>query len=287
MANNLKFGAAFAAALIEKLQIGPCPDVETVAHELRLIVREKPLSGCDGLLIRPVGIVRGLVAINANMRSEGRKKFTLAHEIGHYVLPGHEGTNSACTPADIEGWGTKSRERERQADEFAAELLIPEEYLRKKVSDARPSLELISDIASDRKASLSAAGWKLCEFMSERCALVWSKAGRISWWKPSQEFAFFLRKNDLLDEHSLAAQCFRERGQVAADRVPATAWFDSENLRENSFIHEDSRWLPSFDSVITLLTIPERIEIRTEYDEEDEESLDPSDFTVYRRRWPR
>jgi len=155
------------------------------------------------------------------------------------------------------------------------------------MSDSRTSLDLISDIASDRKTSLSAAGWKLCDFTSERCALVWSKAGRISWWKPSQEFAFFLRKNDLLDEHSLAARSFRERGQVAADRVPAIAWFDSENLRENSFIHEDSRWLPSFDSVITLLTIPERIEIRTEYDEEDEEPLDPSDFTVYRRHWPR
>jgi hypothetical protein len=287
MAIELKLGEVFAQALIGELQLGPFPDVEAVARHLRLLIKERPLSGCDGLLIRPVGIVRGLVAINAKMRSIERKRFTLAHEIGHYVLPGHEGSSAACAPADIEGWGRGSREGEKQADEFAAELLIPEEYLRLTVGGARPSLELLSRIASDRKTSLSAAGWKFCDFTSERCALVWSRYGRIEWTKPSKEFQHFLRRKDLLDDRSLAAESFRSRKQIFPDHILAAVWLESENLIDHATIYEDSRWLPSYESVITLLTIPKRIELRTEFGDEDEEPLDPTDFTVHRRRWPR
>lgn len=287
MASEPKFGEVFAQALIERLQLGPFPEVELVARELRLLVKERPLSGCDGLLIRPIGVARGLVAINAKIRSVERKRFTLAHEIGHFVLPGHEGSSAACAPADIEGWGRALREREKQADEFAAELLIPEEYLRRNASGVRPSLELLSRIASDRKTSFSAAGWKFCDFTSERCALIWSRDGRIEWPKPSKEFEYFLRRKNLLDERSLAAQSFRDKKRVPPGEVAAEIWLDSQNLIEDATIHEDSRWLPSYESVITLLTIPKRIELRTDYDDEDEEPLDPSDFTVYRRRWPR
>jgi hypothetical protein len=159
--------------------------------------------------------------------------------------------------------------------------------VRSTASGARPSLELFTKIASDRKTSLSAAGWKFCDFTSERCALVWSRSGRVEWSKASKEFEFFLCGKDLLDERSLAAQSFRSRKQISPDRVLAAVWLDSNNLIEDATIHEDSRWLPSYESVITLLTIPKRIELRTEFDDEDEEPLDPSDFTVYRRRWPR
>ncbi len=69
--------------------------------------------------------------------------------------------------------------------------------------------------------------------------------------------------------------------------MDVTRFVESENLIEDATVYEDSWWLPSYESVITLLTIPERIELRAEYDDEDEEPLDPSDFTVYRRRWPR
>ncbi len=50
----------------------------------------------------------------------GRKNFTLAHEIGHFLLPGHDQTELVCTKADIGNWGDGSKEIEREADEFAA-----------------------------------------------------------------------------------------------------------------------------------------------------------------------
>ena len=51
----------------------------------------------------------------------GRFRFSIAHELGHYLLR-HR------TVAHIDG--ERSPQLERQADIFAAELLLPEAYLR-------------------------------------------------------------------------------------------------------------------------------------------------------------
>lgn len=51
---------------------------------------EEELDAGEGLLIRSQGIPRGIIAVKKSIRSEGRKRFTVAHEIGHYVLPGHD-----------------------------------------------------------------------------------------------------------------------------------------------------------------------------------------------------
>ena len=67
-----------------------------------------PKSGAEGLTVRHGG--RYLVLYNDRTECEGRRSFTLAHEIGH-VLLGHVGED-------------EERE-EREANAFAASLLAP------------------------------------------------------------------------------------------------------------------------------------------------------------------
>ena len=66
--------------------------------------------------------------------------------------------------------------------------------------------------------------------------------------------------------------------------VPAEAWIDSWNLIQGSRIYEESRALPSYGSVLTLIWIKDRIERKSDYDEDE---VDPNEFTVNRKRWPR
>lgn len=54
-----------------------------------------------------------VIALNENVRSETRQRWSLAHELGHILL-GH-----VCADSDL------SNEEERAADCFAAELLAP------------------------------------------------------------------------------------------------------------------------------------------------------------------
>jgi len=54
-----------------------------------------------------------------------RCRFTIAHEIGHHLLHS-DGAAVLCRPADVDQVAATERAREREANRFAAELLMPE-----------------------------------------------------------------------------------------------------------------------------------------------------------------
>ena len=58
-----------------------------------------------------------------------RRRFTVAHEIGHHLLHS-DGAAVLCRPADVETAHGDERAREREANRFAAELLMPEPMVR-------------------------------------------------------------------------------------------------------------------------------------------------------------
>ena len=58
-----------------------------------------------------------------------RRRFTVAHEIGHHLLHS-DGAAVLCRPADVETAQGTERAREREANRFAAELLMPEAMVR-------------------------------------------------------------------------------------------------------------------------------------------------------------
>jgi uncharacterized protein DUF955 len=273
---------------LERLQITGVPDLYQIASTLGLKVKEEDLEGCDGVLVRAKGVPRGIIAVKRSVRSEARKRFTVAHEIGHYVLPGHDDGGSICRPADIEGWTHKSNIKEREADDFAAELLIPTAVVRVHLARRTPSLSVIETVANECAASLSASAWKYCDLTSEQCAIVWSEAGKVSWSRRSPEFPFFIANGRPLSLATYAYNCLMgETVPTKPEPVSADAWIESYNLRLDAVIHEESRSLPSYDSVLTLLWIKDQIQIKSEYQEEDDESMDPKDFTVYRKKWPK
>jgi hypothetical protein len=274
--------------LLERLQITGSPDLYQVASALRLKLKEEDLEGCDGVLIRPRGVPRGIVAVKKGVRSEGRKRFTIAHEIGHYVLPGHDDGGSICGASDIEGWKDKSNTKEREADDFAAELLIPTVVVKAHLARRTPSLSAIEAVANECTASLSASAWKYCDLTSEQCAIVWSEQGKIAWARRSPEFPFFIGTGRLIERASFAFNCFKgEKTPRSPEPVPADAWIDSANLKDGSVVYEESRSLPFYDSVLTLLWIKDDIQKRSDYQDDEDSSLDPNEFTVHRKNWPK
>jgi hypothetical protein len=288
MRSDLNLGSTHARLLLERLQVRGIPDVFQVACELRLKIKEEDLDGCEGLLIRPKGVARGVIAIKNSIRSESRKRFTIAHEIGHFVLLGHDDVGSICGQKDIESWKDRSNVMEREADDFAAELLIPTAIVKAQLAHTTPSLSAIESVAKECAASFSASAWKYCDLTSEQCAIVWSEHGRVSWSRRSPEFPFFIKNGQTIEQASYASNCFRrENTPRTPEPVSANAWIDSLNLKDGSVIYEESRSLASYDSVLTLLWIRDDIQKRSDYQEEDDPSMDPNEFTVYRKKWPK
>lgn len=77
-----------------------------------------------------------------------RMRFTIAHELGHYVL-GHGPSNreSGYDP----NWGTN----EIAANDFAAELLMPEKYVRLYALEKCYSFQKLTEIFQVSKMALS------------------------------------------------------------------------------------------------------------------------------------
>ncbi|HWZ42997.1 MAG TPA: ImmA/IrrE family metallo-endopeptidase [Candidatus Saccharimonadales bacterium] len=281
---SLNRGPVFARMLIEEL--GGLRDVFSIATELRLEVRWVASSGFEGALVRPTNIPVGLILVRDSIREPGRKAFTVAHEIGHFVIPGHDQAD-LCTARDIENWSDDAKELEREADEFAAELLMPKSVVQPMICSERPSLTLIERIAQATNASLSAAGRRYCDLTSERCAFVWSTRGVVSWSKCSAEFAHRLYKGTEILPGTFAFDCFKQQEVPRRpEPVDADLWLASERLIPGSKLYEDSRFLRWYESVVSLLWIDKHIEKYHEDDDALLKELDPSDFELSKKRWP-
>jgi hypothetical protein len=123
-----RFTATYAAK-------APPVDVEELAASLcRLRVREAddlcPVAGMpaatplSGLLLP----ARWEIWVRGDEPSP-RRRFTVAHEVGHHLLHSH-GAAVLCRPADVEAAADDARALEREANRFAAELLMPEPLVR-------------------------------------------------------------------------------------------------------------------------------------------------------------
>jgi len=69
--------------------------------------------------------------------------------------------------------------------------------------------------------------------------------------------------------------------------VRSDLWLAESRRGFPEFLQEHSIWLPSYDSVLTLLYIEESAHALVDQEEEALEELQPEDFTIKRRKWPR
>jgi Zn-dependent peptidase ImmA (M78 family) len=126
--------------------------VEAIAEDLLgLYVEEVDLDGVSGLLYP----ADRLIHLNAS-DAPTRRRFTLAHEVGHWICQVQEGRSAPvmCRAEDLSPGADRALERE--ANVFAAELLMPEAAVRSAVGDP---------FAADRFAvSGEAMRWRLYSF---------------------------------------------------------------------------------------------------------------------------
>jgi hypothetical protein len=98
-----------------------------------------PVQQVDGVSLHlKVKDRRPSIIVNSRI-AETRAKFTLAHEFGHVIIPWHSGTIFSFSDSEKQAEGADMAywEMEAEANRFAAELLMPREWLRSKVIEYR------------------------------------------------------------------------------------------------------------------------------------------------------
>ncbi|MBK8246841.1 MAG: ImmA/IrrE family metallo-endopeptidase [Gemmatimonadetes bacterium] len=123
-----------ASALLKKHGIvGPPVDVANVTKLLGISLQLADLGeDCSGMLVRAEG---GAVIGVHFAHPPNRQRFTIAHELGHFVL--HEGGTYVDRGTTLRLRSVASNSgsivEEREANQFAAALLMPAAWLRREV----------------------------------------------------------------------------------------------------------------------------------------------------------
>jgi Zn-dependent peptidase ImmA (M78 family) len=220
---------------------------------------------------------------NKGLPSPGRIRFTLAHELGHYLCHRQLQEGFNCNEFDTLHWESPERQLEVQANKFAAYLLMPRPDFEAQIRSAPVDLEILGACAERYGVSLTATVLKWLEFTPMRALLVMSRDGRVQWARGSESGKWLaIAMNKRLptgQRRSLPAQSTTMLNTTSnVDRQgtegSARIWFADEpedmSLREMKIVSDQYR------QTMTLLVLPPEVKPweRDKRDGDDDEELE-------------
>jgi len=200
----------------------PCEILlEHLAASRGVFVQEGGMTGAEGRLIRKKD--RGIIRASPNSKYPGRRRFTIAHELGHWEL--HNGQSQfLCSQEDMRDYGRSPMEVE--ANHFAAELLMPSGHFRTACGNELPSMSLIEKLSDQFQTTLTATAIRYADVARHRVIVVWFSEGVVKWSYSN-------------DKHGLP--------YVMAGREPpkySSATLGIDELANEMECYEDADWFP-------------------------------------------
>lgn len=143
-------------------------------------------QGYEGGLLTTADKYQGIILFNENS-AETRRRFTIAHELGHFLLPWHIPSPDGkflCSMKDMQTLslkeGDQRRRMEVEANRFAALMLIPPTKLRVDLRKVRnPDLDQIVRLASRYEVSKEAMARAFVQYSDHVVAVVLAKDGQM------------------------------------------------------------------------------------------------------------
>jgi hypothetical protein len=176
-------------AILAQMQYrsGPVP-IEEVACALGILeIRREPLTNMEGALLTTPERHSGKILVNSNA-SRRRRRFTVAHELGHFMNPYHGGAEAgglSCSTKDTSPTFSpaihRHRRQEDEANRFAIEILAPRMRCRTFLSDV-PDIAEIFAIAKEFDISREAAARRYVELHGDAVAVVFTKQGLLAYY---------------------------------------------------------------------------------------------------------
>jgi len=220
------------------------------------------LPGFEGALysVEQNGRLGWALVYNSAIEIPGRIRFTMAHELGHYILHRKLCNKFECSQDDMLQWESDEKRIESEADIFASSLLMPIDDFRKQIGNDTVSLETLKSCANRYGVSLTAAILKWLEFTPQRAVLVISRDGYVLWARSSPsalKSGAFIRTRDRVvsvPSNSLAASVNIITPERQGIELPAQIWFSQEPkdmaLREMKIVSD------RYEQTMSLLVLP-------------------------------
>ncbi|MEQ1843749.1 MAG: ImmA/IrrE family metallo-endopeptidase, partial [Verrucomicrobiales bacterium] len=190
--------------------------------------------------------------------SEGRIRFTIGHELGHYFIEEHRDLIVAGKAhSSVESFAPVRTRIEREADWFASSLLMPEKKVR-EIWGSRGYLDAqgILRIAKTCQTTPRASAFRYSEVCDEPCVIIFADSGAVqcSFHSGEAEVRGFggLGINQIPSK-SAARECLLgEPWKAAGKQADSTEWFSAR--RAYGKLWEDSVRLGAGSRTLTMLS---------------------------------
>ena len=176
------FASQMAERIIKGMEIAALPiNPMKIARDNRIEVVAKDMDdqGASGMLVRYGD--EFAIAYATHHQNEGFENFSVAHELGHFYLPGHpEAVIQGTSGSHASRAGFSSNDKyEVEADRFAAGFLMPRHLFFPALQKSGSGLAAIEALATLCKTSLHATAIRYTQCTRDPVAIVISRGGII------------------------------------------------------------------------------------------------------------
>lgn len=218
---------------------------------------EKPLNNSEGRIV--FGNEKAVITVNSSIAYEGKKRFVIAHELGHFLM--HRDLVSVHHDTDATLEFFKKGHQETEANEFASELLMPEQLFKEACERKKFSPDLLSRLAERFQTSITSVAYKYFEIGNHPVCLFYSYDNKVKYWKRPEGYPHFIVDRTKLapPDDSVATEFFRN-GKIypkehSKQQIWKSTWFELKDWEnDNDFkFYEYCIITPKYNTVLSVV----------------------------------
>ena len=230
------------------------------------------------------------ILYSTRIHNKGFQRFSIAHEFGHYFIDGHlDQIPFDCNMHRSQAGFISDNYYEREADHFAAGLLMPTTPTRMIIEKIPAGLGGIKAVQQKTNTSLTAAAIRYVGLTDEAVAIIVSRRGvidycfmsntmrqldGIDWLRKGMQIPTNTFTRSVLDKSAEERQNARAEGEL-----DITTWFGGQRYIT---AREEVTGLGASGLVLTVLTLPDFV-VDVDPDEDSDEALEERWTPRFRR----
>lgn len=209
---------------------------------------ETEMKNSDGRIIK--GKSKTLIKINSNIPYITKKRFTVAHEIGHLLL--HDNIEVHDENSNTLNWfkATENQLRkgvqEWEANDFASELLMPEDIFVKETEGRPFSPELVKQLSERFKTSISSTIIRCMNLDIHPLLVLFIHNGEVRNWRVSSSWRYRIKNCTKLPlpEDSVALEYidadynYIYSGKEKAQNISKSTWCELSSYDDDTEFFE-------------------------------------------------
>jgi Zn-dependent peptidase ImmA (M78 family) len=195
---------------------------------------------------------------SGNEKGSRKARFTLAHELAHYIIEEHkkgiaDGTFLHGSKFDLD----PSDPREQDADYFAANLLMPQQLFRAVKKPRTFNIDTIFQLSEEFQTSFISTVQRFCDIGTHSVCVVYAQNNRVKWFRKSKDFpdwAFRFKIGQPLPPTTVAGEFYgtTPHQYSSPEEMDPAIWFYPKWSLKNK-MREQCYYSHSYQYVISLI----------------------------------